>query len=156
LIARNKLGDSAKAIELYARLFDDEPSDTIAATALRELYAAAGEFDDLGRLLGRLIDVATSPSEPGGLRMGLGKLSAERFGKLERAVDLFRAVIEEEPSRTEAVVALSDLYEKGERYGDLAELLGQQVQEARARADVDAELTYEVRLAELYDRRLED
>jgi tetratricopeptide (TPR) repeat protein len=156
LIARNKLGDSAKAVELYARLFDDEPTDAPAAQALRELYAASGDYDDLGRLLERLIDVATTPSERGALRMELGKLSAERFGRMDRAVDLFRGVLEEEPSRSEAVVALSDLYEKEERYGDLAELLGQQVAESRARADIDAELAYEVRLAELYDRRLED
>jgi tetratricopeptide (TPR) repeat protein len=156
LIARGKLDDSGKAIELYARLFDDDPTDTEAATALRELYAAAGEYDDLGRLLERLIDVATTPAERGALRLELAKLFAERFGKNDRAVDLYRAVLEEEPSRREAVVALGDLYEKGERYGDLAELLGDQVAEARTRGDLGAELAYEVRLAELYDRRLDD
>ncbi len=156
LIARGKLDDSATAVELYERLFEDDPTDAIAAQALRELYAAKGADDDLADLLDRLIDVATTPAERGALRMELGRLRADKFGQIDRAVDIFRAVLEEEPSRSEAVVALGQLYEKGERYGDLAELLGQQVAEARARGDMDAELDYEVRLAELYDRRLDD
>src|SRR6185437_11788166 len=38
-VAREKLGDDAKAIDLYSQIFEDEPSDTTASTALRELYA---------------------------------------------------------------------------------------------------------------------
>ncbi|HVW24349.1 MAG TPA: tetratricopeptide repeat protein [Polyangiaceae bacterium] len=156
LLARGKLEDPAKAVELYERLFEDEPADAVASQALRELYGAAGADDKLADLLDRLIDVATTPESRGALRMELGKLRAEKFGQIDRAVDIYRAVLEEEPSRTEAVIALGGLYEKGERYGDLAELLGQQVGEARARGDVDAELEYEVRLADLYDKRLDD
>ncbi|HEX4337856.1 MAG TPA: tetratricopeptide repeat protein [Polyangiaceae bacterium] len=156
LIARNKLDDPKAAVELYERLFADDPTDAVAAQALRELYAAAGSDDDLADLLDRLIDVATTPADRGTLRIELGRLRADKFGQIDRAVDIFRAVLEEEPSRGEAVVAVGELYAKGERYGDLAELLGQQVAEARARGDVDAELDYEVRLADLYDKRLDD
>src|SRR5204862_7396856 len=95
-IARGSLGDSQKAIELLARLFEDDPSDATAARALRELYEAEGSYDELAQLLERLVDVATSPAERGSLRMELGKLHAERFNKIDRAVDLFRDVIEEE------------------------------------------------------------
>ncbi len=156
LIARDKLSDSAKAIELLARLFEDDPTDAVAARALRDLYEAEGAHEDLARLLERLIDVATTPAERGSLRLELAKLRADRWSEIDRAIDLLRDVIEEEPSRAEAVAALAELYERGKRYEDLAELLTNQVSEARARGDLDSELSYEVRLADLYDRRLDD
>jgi golgin subfamily B member 1 len=154
LIAREKLGDAAKAAELYGRLFEDEPTDTVASRALRELHEAAGAHEELAKLLERLVDVATSPSERGTLRMDLAKLRAERFGALDGAVDLLRAVLEEEPSRGEAVSALAEIYERAKRFEDLAALLGDQVTEARSRGDTTAELDYEVRLADVFDRRL--
>ena len=63
-VAREKLGDDAAAIELYEQLFEDEPGDARAATALRELYAKAGKHKELLALLARLIDLAESPGGP--------------------------------------------------------------------------------------------
>jgi tetratricopeptide (TPR) repeat protein len=65
-------------------------------------------------------------------------------------------VLEEEPGRSEAVVALSELYEQTGRDEELAELLSTQIQAARDRGDTQAELTFLVRLAEVYESRLGD
>ncbi len=154
LIARDRLQDSAKAIELYARLFEDDPADADAAGALRALYEASSAHGDLARLLERLVDVAGTPAERGAIRMELARLSADRFADLAKAVDLLRGVIEEEPARAEAVLALGELYERATRYDELAELLGDQVRAAHARGDAEAEVAYDVRLADVYDRRL--
>ena len=40
-IARDQLGDVAKATELFEQLFEDDPTDRDAATALRTLYPSA-------------------------------------------------------------------------------------------------------------------
>jgi tetratricopeptide (TPR) repeat protein len=80
----------------------------------------------------------------------------EREGSLDSAIDLLRAVLDEEPARSEAVSALAALYERGNRYEDLSELLGSQIAQARERGDTDTELGFLVRLGDLYDVRLQD
>lgn len=155
-IAREKLDDAEKAIELYDMLFEDTPRDAKASDALRDLYAKQERWDDLSRLLERLVDLADDVELRGTLRMELAKLSQERFNANDDAIDLLRAVLEDEPSRAEAVVALSELYEKTERDEELAELLNEQISSAKDRDDTEAELKFQVRLGEVYESRLND
>ena len=155
-IAREKLNAPAKSIALYEQLFEDDPNDSNASAALRSLYARVARFEDLGRLLERLIDMAESPSSRSVLRIELAKMSEERFQALDTAIDLLRAVLDDEPGRGDAVVALSELYEKTKRDEDLAELLTTQISGAQDRGDIAAELSFQVRLGEVYDSRLGD
>jgi tetratricopeptide (TPR) repeat protein len=155
-IARDRLNDPGSAIELYARLFEDEPTDVVASRALRALYERGEKHQELSRLLERLVDVANSPAERGTLRMELSTLRAERFAELDAAIELLRIVIEEEPGRKEAVVQLGELYERGKRYEDLAVLLGEQIAAARARGDSNAELSFQERLGDVFEKRLDD
>jgi tetratricopeptide (TPR) repeat protein len=155
-LARDQLGDGAKATELFEQLFEDEPSDRDVASALRSLYPAAGRHQDLGRLLERLIDMAESPSARTALRLELSRLNRDKFNSADTAIDLLRAVLDEEPGQGEAVVALSELYEKTQRDEELAELLSTQISAARERGDTTSELRFQVRLGEVYDGRLGD
>jgi tetratricopeptide (TPR) repeat protein len=155
-IARDRLDDAAGAAELYEELFEDDPTDADAASALRTLYAASARFQELGRLLERLIDVADAPAKRSELRLELAKLSEEKFGSADTAIELVRAVLDEEPARAEAVVVLSELYERTKRDEELAELLASQIDAAQSRGDVPAELAFKVRLGEVYETRLGD
>jgi len=155
-MARDRLDDADRAVELYEALFEDDPTDFEAATALRALHSKAGRHRELGRLLERLIDVAESPDKRSELRLELARLSADRFSTPDAAIDLARAVLDEEPGRAEAVVLLSELYEKSQRDEELAELLSSQIDGARSRGDAKAELSFQVRLGEVYESRLGD
>jgi tetratricopeptide (TPR) repeat protein len=155
-IARDRLNDSESAVGLYEGLFEDDPTDADAASALRDLYASSSRFQELGRLLERLIDVADSSARRSELRLELAKLSEEKFGSADAAIELVRAVLDEEPARAEAVVVLSELYERTKRDEELAELLASQIDAAQARGDVSAELSFKVRLGEVYETRLGD
>jgi tetratricopeptide (TPR) repeat protein len=155
-IARDRLNDPQGAAELYEELFEDDPSDADAASALRALYALSSRFQELGRLLERLIDVADSPAKRSELRLELAKLSEEKFGSADTAIELVRAVLDEEPARAEAVVVLSELYERTKRDEELAELLASQIDAAQSRGDVASELRFKVRLGEVYETRLGD
>ncbi|HEY3495662.1 MAG TPA: tetratricopeptide repeat protein, partial [Polyangiaceae bacterium] len=154
--ARDRLADPNRAIELYEQLFEDDPTDLAAASALRGLYAGENRFQDLGRLLERLVDVADAPEKRSELRLELARLNAERFASADAAIELLRAVLEDEPGRADAVVFLSELYEKTQRDEELAELLSSQIDGARARGDAQAELRFQVRLGEVYETRLND
>ncbi len=155
-IARDKLSDVAKATELFEQLFEDDPSDRDAAAALRALYPTANRHQELGRLLERLIDMAESAAARTTLRLELSQLNRDNFKSLDTAIDLLRAILEEEPGQSEAVVALSELYEKTQRDEELAELLSTQISAAQSRGDTASELRFQVRLGEVYDSRLGD
>lgn len=151
-----KLHDTVPATTLYEEIIDSDPEDARAATALRTLYGQAGRDRDLARLLSRLVDVATSLAQRTELRLELAKLQNEKFRAPEDAIETLRAVLDEDSSQSEAVIALSQLYELTGRDAELAELLKGQLESARDRADVDAELALLVRLGEVQERRLED
>jgi tetratricopeptide (TPR) repeat protein len=155
-VATAKLGDTTRAISLYEEILETEPSDVKAATSLRGLYAAAGLDRDLAKLLARLVDVATAASERSTLRLELARLQANKFDSPEDAIDTLRAVIDEEPGRTDAVAAISALYEKTGKDAELADLLKTQLEGAVDRGDVASELELLVRLGEMYEGRLGD
>lgn len=156
VVAREHLSDTGKAIEIYSHLFDDEPTDASAASALRELYESGGKYEELARLLERLVQVAPTAADRGTLRMELSKLQVERFKKTDAAIELLRATIQEEPARADAVTALSDLYEQHKKYPELAGLLSDQIRLAGERGETDTELALQVRLGDLYDQKLSD
>jgi tetratricopeptide (TPR) repeat protein len=155
-VLREKLDESERALGIYEEIFDADPMDVRAAAALRDLYAKQERYKDLSDLLGRLIDVSTDKPERNKLRLELAELYAGRFDQLDDAVFVLLRVLEDEPGQTDGVVLLSQLYEKSGRVQDLADLLNTQIDLAKERGDADAELTFTVRLGEVYESRLED
>lgn len=155
-VARGKLSDDAAAIELYDTIFDADPDDATAAKALRELYAKTGRHKDLLALLSRLIDLAESPSARSALRLESAQICLDKLDSVGEATEHLRAILDEEPGDAKATDLLAHLYEKTGRDDDLAGLFSQQIDLAKDRADVAAELTYSVKLGEVYEVRLND
>jgi tetratricopeptide (TPR) repeat protein len=151
-----QLHDTVRAMALYEEIVDAEPRDTPAASILRSLYGRAGRDRDLARLLLRLVDVATSPSERTELRLELAKLQIERFRAPDDAIETLRAILDEEPAHAQAVLLLSQLYELTGRDAELAELLKGQIESARHLDNVAVELDLLVRLGDVQERRLGD
>ena len=155
-IALDHLGKVDTAIDLYQQLFEDEPTDAEAAAALRRLYERSERFDDLARLIERQVDLAESTEERSKLRLELSRMNVDKFDAIDTAIELLRDLLLDDPTNAEAVLALSDAYEKTGRDEDLAELLNDQLEAAKSRGDVEAELKLQVRLGEVYDARLGD
>lgn len=156
VIARDKLSEPSKAVHLFEQLFEDDPTDEEAAAALRSLYASTGRHQDRARLLERLVDVATTPALRSALRLELAELNEQHFSAADTAIELYRAIIDDEPGHEVGMQRLSALYERTQRDDELADLLSGQVEAARARGDVAAELSLQVRLGALYEARLGD
>jgi tetratricopeptide (TPR) repeat protein len=151
-----KLEDTTGAIALYEEILEAEPSLGDAATTLRGLYAKAGMDRDLAKLLERLVDVASSPGERSALRIDLAQLQAAKFHAPEDAIDTLRAVLDEEPMHGDAVMRLSSLFEETGKDAELADLLKAQLEAAKERGDIPAELAMLVRLGQVQESRLGD
>ncbi len=156
LVARDKLNDDPRAIELYSQIFEDEPGDARASSALRELYAKVGRHKQLLELLSRLIDQAESPASRIELRLESASICVEKLDALTEATEHLRAILDEDAGHEKATLMLSQLLEKSGRDQELAELLTQQIERAVEQGDVPKEQSFRVRLGEVYETRLND
>lgn len=148
------LNQKERALELYEKIFADDGEDKVAAAKLRGLYFELGRRDELATLLDTLVERASTPEDRAALRIDLARLQGER-GKSDEAIAALRAIVDEDETHTEAVLALSDLLEKKEAHADLAELTAKRVE--RARRESSSDLTaLEMRLAKLYEEKLDD
>jgi tetratricopeptide (TPR) repeat protein len=152
----HKINDVPKATALYEEILDADPGDALAATVLRRLYEHAGRDRDLGRLLLRLIDAATTPADRTHLRLELARLQAERFRAPEDAIETLRSILDEDPTQGDAVIVLSQLYELTGRDSELGELLKTQLDAAEESHDQPTALALLVRLGDVQERRLGD
>ncbi|MFT3775594.1 MAG: tetratricopeptide repeat protein [Minicystis sp.] len=155
-VAREKLGDDEKAIDLYSQIFEDEPSDTRASAALRSLYAKVGKNKELLGLLTRLIDLAETPETRTALRLEAAAICIDKLGAETEATEHLRAVLDEDQGNEKATLLLSQLLEKSGRDQDLADLLSSQIDLAKEQGALDKELSFRVRLGEVYETRLND
>jgi tetratricopeptide (TPR) repeat protein len=158
-VAKAELKNERQAIELYRELLDNSEggaSDEVAVRELRDLYLSAGRHKDLAELLTRRIDNAKTAGDRSRLRLELAALQRDQLKKNDDAIETLRAIIDEEPSNTQAILDLGALYETLGRNEDLAELLSRQIERAKESGDLGQELSLRVRLGELYATQLTD
>lgn len=153
-IAKDKLHQPDAAIALYEQLFEDDPLDERAASALRRLYDEKQDFRALAALLERLVDVADNTEQQNALRLELIALRADKLGDSAGAAELLRNLVADHPSNTFAVQKLTSLYEKEGQYEELAQLLSERVAYHESEAEPDEQLRNELRLVEIYRDQL--
>jgi tetratricopeptide (TPR) repeat protein len=155
-IAADELDQQEAAIDLYEQAFQDEPSDEVASQALRKLYAAAEQFDDMLRLIEKLTELAEEPEQRAELQLESAKLCIEHLDAPTEGIEHLNAVLDAAPGHTEAVDLLSEMLEKEGRDDELASLLTRQILHAHEVGDQSGELAFRVRLAELQETRLNE
>ena len=155
-VAADKLDERDAAIDLYEQAFEDEPADTDASNALRTLYQKLERHEDMLRLTERLIELSESPEARAELRLESAQICISILEAPTEGIEHLRAVLDEVPGHEAAVELLGGLLEKEGRDEELAELLGRQITLACDNEDQEAELTFRVQLAELYETRLND
>jgi tetratricopeptide (TPR) repeat protein len=155
-VAETKLSDRNRAVAFYEEIFEAERTDTRAQERLRALYGELGKYTELAKLLGVLIEQAESPAARSALRIELARLSLDKFEAPAEATDTLRAVLDEEPDHEKAAELLLEIFDRGDRAAELAELRTQLVERARARGDVALELHRMVELGAVLELRLKD
>ena len=63
---------------------------TRVSRRLRALYPATDRYQELGRLLERLVDMAESAPARTALRLELSQLNRDKFQSLDTAIELLR------------------------------------------------------------------
>jgi tetratricopeptide (TPR) repeat protein len=116
-------GDAPAALDALGRLVAEDPYDATTLAHLERLaektQAWAGLIQLFRAVLSKPLPLATNIT----FRCRLGHLYADRLGEPERAITAFERVLDLDAQNPEALAALTGLYQRAERRGDLAAVL---------------------------------
>jgi golgin subfamily B member 1 len=121
-LAETLLSDDAAAIAAWKERLEDDPADTKALTALDRLYARAGDHRNLVEVL-RTRERNADDADQRKVLMGRAAKTLETLGETDEAILAYRAVLDDFGADREIYGSLGALYEKAERWRDLAETL---------------------------------
>lgn len=148
-------------LERLRRVAETHPEDrTVLAVEQelleRRLHPARGRgesFDRLIDVLNRRLELVDSDRERVGILTRLGELYEEVAGLEEAAADVYREALEIEPDNTAALRALGRLFADQKNWSELAELYEHELVHL---SFTDGRWRHHFRVAELYERKLED
>ncbi|HEY8946389.1 MAG TPA: tetratricopeptide repeat protein, partial [Polyangiaceae bacterium] len=142
-----------EALAEYRAVYELDPDNATALTALERLYQKTERWRDLLDVYARKRELALEPSERRPILFEIAKLYEERIGDARSAIETYTAVLDDSPSDTGALAALDRLYRTTEQWVNYAEIL-------RTRIDLetsDRELVdLKFRLAETQHGKLGD
>jgi pentatricopeptide repeat protein len=152
-LARTRLGDAQTAREYYRRVLDAAPDHARALAALESLYLEAEDWEPLYDIYQRRAELAADSEEKREYLSRAATLSQERLERPADAITLYEQILEIAPGDHDALAQLERLYEAGQRWADLADLLERRLGFAE---DLEEAVRLRYRLGELYERTLRD
>jgi tetratricopeptide (TPR) repeat protein len=152
-LQEQKLGTVDDAAESYRKVLELDPADADALAALEQLYLRTERWPDLIAVVQKRIDLATDPSGREALYGHMAAIYDQRLGKPDEAIACWREVLSIDPASNAALTSLDKLYEREQKWNELAENL-----EAQLRlADTDeSQLALMLRLGQLRETRMAD
>lgn len=142
-----------EAIAEYRAIYDLDPEQMGAVSALSELYRATSRFQELLEIYESRMELETDPDSRRELAYGRASLYQEALNQPEEAIAAYTDILNEYgPEEQEAFRALDSLYESLERWEDLASIIERRVELS---ADIEEEAALRYRLGQVYEHRLE-
>jgi tetratricopeptide (TPR) repeat protein len=105
-----ELANPEAAIARNQRILKTAPKDPEAVDALERLYVATGRFADLLAIYDKKLDLAKSQAEKLEIRMKLAGLYEDEAKQPDKAIELYDAILAQDPKQTKALAALDRIY----------------------------------------------
>ncbi|MGZ6093888.1 MAG: tetratricopeptide repeat protein, partial [Polyangiales bacterium] len=165
-----ELKDVNKAIETYQRVLELDPADLTALGRLDVLYQASSNWTELLGILQRESELSNDPGETISFQYRIAELYESHLEDVPRAIDLYRDVLNAEPSHAptlrrlealkdgtvEPLAASSVLEPIYEGAGDWARLVSVLEVQVKHADDALAKVELLHRIARLFDEQLND
>ncbi|HEY4242433.1 MAG TPA: tetratricopeptide repeat protein [Kofleriaceae bacterium] len=152
----NEAGDTASAIAAYRRLLDADPSSPAnvrrAGAALARLYEGAGNWAELRAVTRRQADWAEDADERRALLARVAALEEDKLHDRASAITTWRDVLADQPADAGALNALERLYQGGEQWRELVDVLRRKLDHA----DPTEARQLLARIAEIHEVMLEE
>jgi len=141
------------AISVYLKILDIDPDDLQAVDALIERYMGLGRWEDLLATYTKKVDLVLDPQEKKDIYYQMGAVYERELSDVARAIDTYARVLELDPDDLTALGRLDVLYQTSESWPDLLSVLQH---EAELTTDAAEAISYQYRIAELYEKHLND
>ncbi len=122
-LAADPLGQKERAIELWQQVLAAEPKHKDALEALELLYEETARWAELSDHLETSIKHARSDELVTRLQRKLAFIQGTRLGSLDDAIEAWKEILKRNPNDLEAMTALSEVYQKAERWDETAHTL---------------------------------
>ena len=134
-LREERLAEPDRAADAYEQAVQADPRSAPALRALEALYEGAGRREDLFQNLGAQRAATADPAAKERVLAKMAALAGE-LGRLEESVALWKELLAARPRHDEALAALEELYERLERWQDLAQHLRVRVQATVDRREI--------------------
>ena len=146
-----QLGHPEYAIPYYQQILGLDPANVPAMRQMADLYRSTSQWQTLGQVLGRLVDILAEPSEKASVYVQLGELCEQHLNQREQARTYYRQALETDPKHIGGLEALERVYRAS---GEWNELLGVLRRKADALENPAEVLTAKLQIAEAYEDRI--
>ncbi len=153
VIAETKLSDMDRALSLWRRMSELDPTYERARAAYKRLLQKGKRWDDMAVLLAEEARQAAEPAQKAEVLRRLARLHIDKLNAPERAAAVYLELLAIDPKDVVAMRSVVETYEQGEKWTELAALLRKQAELSTADAE---KVTLLRRLLGLYQERLSD
>ncbi|MBI4700879.1 MAG: hypothetical protein HY744_06900, partial [Deltaproteobacteria bacterium] len=126
-ILKGELEDPERAEKVFRKVLGVDPDDPAlvipAARALSAIYEEREAHAELAEVLGLEVRLVQEPAERRALYARIALLYEDVLEEDEKATLAWKARLEDDPADGEALAALERLYERGEKWRDLCDVL---------------------------------
>ncbi|MDB4986545.1 MAG: domain protein putative component of TonB system, partial [Myxococcaceae bacterium] len=147
------INDVQGAIRAYNEALQEVDDDALSLASLDDLYGRVEDHQALADVLKRRAELVEDPSERLDVNLRLGSVLSERLRKPRKAIDAYTRALDDDPSRMDALVALSSLYAGESMWAELLENLRRQLDLAR---DQPARLGLLYAVGQVHDEHLSE
>jgi tetratricopeptide (TPR) repeat protein len=152
-IEEDVLNRPEAAIAVYSRVLEIDSDDLHAIDALIRRYLDLSRWHDLLAVYAKKADLVADIEEKKSIYYQVGAVYERELGDVARAIDTYTKILELDPDDLQALSRLDVLYEQAQNWQELLSVL---TRESEMTADPSEAISFQYRIAELYEKRLED
>ncbi|MEZ4459655.1 MAG: hypothetical protein R3E66_07960 [bacterium] len=141
------------AIDVYLRALEFDDTDLHAIDRLEVLYRDLDMWEDLLKTYERKVELSTESDARKDLFYAMGAIHREALGQSHDAIDVFRKVLEIDPSERAAWMQLDQLFEETEQWNELLETLDAELTLATTAEEANS---FKYRIGRLWETHLLD
>ncbi|HWU88034.1 MAG TPA: hypothetical protein VN253_12195, partial [Kofleriaceae bacterium] len=124
----DRLGNSAKAIEMFRKALSIEPDDLNALVALEAIFTRDEKYADLLEIYRRRTDIAEDPQERLEFLFRIASLHEEMLNNEDEAIATYIEILGQSPDDLKSLRALDRLYVQRGAWRDLGDNISRQLQ----------------------------
>jgi tetratricopeptide (TPR) repeat protein len=152
-IEEDVLNRPDSAIAVYNKVLEIDSDDVRAIDSLIRRYLESSRWAELLGVYAKKADLVADIEEKKGIYYQVGAVFERELGDVARAIDTYQKILELDPDDLQALSRLDVLYEQAQNWQELLSVL---THESEMTDDPNEAISFQYRIADLYEKRLED